>query len=95
MERLEPDWLVFFKQGNVQYEAKDETGARPNSSRGTGHARGPLDDGRRSQCGWALGQVRTVCVLMHHSCLMAELMDKIHWLSKEAPPLTTVTIPAR
>lgn len=44
MERLEPDWLVFFKQGNVQYEAKDETGARPNSSRGTGCARGPLDE---------------------------------------------------
>lgn len=27
---------MFFKQGNVQYEAKDEMGARPNSNRGTG-----------------------------------------------------------
>lgn len=27
-------------------------------------------------------------------CLMAELMDKMRWLSKEAPPPTTVTIPA-
>lgn len=80
---------MFFKQENAQYEAKGETGTRANSNRGTG---------RDGQSTFSVRVVNGPGVNHLYSdesqCLMAELMDKIHWLSKEAPPPTTVTIPA-
>lgn len=80
---------MFFKQEYAQYEAKGKMATRANGNRGPGRD-GQSTFSARVVTGPGVNHLYSE----ESQCLMAELMDKIRWLSKEAPPPTTVTIPA-